>query len=57
MAQVKHDVTKAVQKAIQDSTDATNGDVAAFLRLLLEQGFYVAEIKNRSAQRDGEDRS
>ena len=47
MAQVKHDVTKAVQKAIQDSTNATDGDVAAFLRSLLEQGFYVRHIDGR----------
>lgn len=39
------DATKAVQKAIQDSTDATNGDVAAFLRSLLDQGFYLARVK------------
>lgn len=56
MAQVRLDVTKAVEQAIKDSTDAPHYDVAAFLRSLLEQGFYVAEIKRRSDQIDGRQR-
>jgi len=37
-------VGRAVQTAIQDSTDATNGDVAAFFRSLREQGYVVRLI-------------
>lgn len=44
MAQVKFDVTKAALKAIEDSTNATQIDVAAFLRSLLEQGYYLRHI-------------
>jgi hypothetical protein len=45
---VKQDITKAVEQAIRDSTD-----VAAFLRSLLEQGFYVAELKREAETRRG----
>jgi hypothetical protein len=47
MAQVKQDITKAVEQAIRDSTDAPHYNVAAFLRSLLEQGFYVAELRRQ----------
>jgi hypothetical protein len=45
---VKQDITKAVEQAIRDSTD-----VAAFLRSLLEQGFYIAELKREEGARRG----
>lgn len=45
-------IGRAVQKAIQDSTDATSGDVGRFLRSLREQGYYVAESR-RDSDSDG----
>jgi hypothetical protein len=53
MAQVKQDITKAVEQAIRDSTDAPHYNVAVFLRSLLEQGFYVAELKRQEEARRG----
>ena len=58
MSQQKMDdpyaVGRAVQKAIQDSTDATDGDVARFFRSLLEQGYRVTRIDGSQREEDGD---